>query len=74
MERRSIDTLRRAIAERERLIDSCRRCGEQNLVTLLARELAQLRRQLEAVLLPEKFGRRAVDRQSPPSNRKWLSS
>lgn len=74
MERRSVDTLRRAIAERERLIDSCRRCGEQDLVAILARELTQLRRQLEATLLPEKFGRRAIDSQSPQSNRNWLSS
>lgn len=74
MERRSVDTLRRAIAERERLIDSCRRCGQQDLVTLLARELTQLRGQLEAMLLPERFGRRAGDSQSPPPNRNWLSS
>ena len=73
MERRSVDTLQRAIAERERLIESCRRCGEQDLVTLLARELTQLRRQLEAVLLPECFGRRAGDGQSRQPNRSGRS-
>lgn len=74
MERQSVDTLHRAIAERERLIDSCRRCGEQNLLTLLARELTQLRGQLEAALLPERFDRRAGDRQSSQPNRHWISS
>ena len=62
MERRSIDMLRREIVERERLIDNCRRCGQLDLVPLLRREVARLRVELEAELLPEKFGRRAKDR------------
>ena len=74
MERQSVDTLHRAIAERERLIDHCRRCGELDLLTLLGRELTRLRGQLEAALLPERFGRRAGDSQSAQSNRNWLSS
>lgn len=69
MERRSADMLRREIVERERLVENCRRCGQLDLVRLLTRELARLRLELEAELMPEKFGRRAKDRRPVHSSR-----
>jgi hypothetical protein len=61
--------LRREIVERERLVENCRRCGQLDLVPFLDREVARLRMELEAELLPEKFGRRAKDRSPAHSSR-----